>query len=144
MTVPSLLPSHLFILVLVLVIWGVNYMCSILHVRGEEHDASTGSESLGGDVGGELSADNTRVAVLADDLTPDDSVVGLVLVAVVGVTHSTLGLGAVHVSDALAQVVLTLGGALHTINGDESNVGMGVLERSAVTEDGGLLVETVR
>lgn len=65
-----------------------------LYRRGVEHDANRGAERLGGERGGELGADDTRVAVRAGDLAPDDADLG---------AADLLG-ATVNVGDLLAEV----------------------------------------
>ena len=61
---------------------------------GVEHNSEGGTHSSGREIFGELSSNETVVAVRLDDSTPDSSELGVV--------SNTLGL--INVSDSLAEV----------------------------------------
>jgi len=86
-----------------------------LDVAGVQHDAHGGTESLGGQVHGELGADRTVGSVRPGDAAPDHAEAAAVL----------LSLGLEDVGDALAHVELGRLLILHTL--DVHDVGVAVL-----------------
>lgn len=103
-----------------------------LDARGVEHDTNASSESLRGDVVGELGTNDTRVTVRAGDAAPDDADLG---------ATNLLG-GLVDVSDTLAEVELGLLGLLDTLDLDEGGVALGNALRALVAHDPSLDVKT--
>jgi len=101
----------------------------ISDVGREHHDTERGAEALGRQVGAELSADESVVAVGAGNLAPDRADLVALLVSL---SH------AVHVRNTLAQVVERLGAVSDTLKLENACVGDVVALHAAVAGVNGL------
>lgn len=97
------------------------------------HHTDGSTKGLGGKVGAELSLDDTVTTVGAGDTTPDNTDLAAV----------DLTLGAIDVSDALAQVELSILRSLNTLDLNERGVLVLVALGTLVAQNTALAVQAV-
>jgi len=95
-----------------------------LYRRGVEHDTNRSTKRLGGKGSAELGTDDTRVAVRAGDLAPNDADLGA----------ADLLLALVDVGYSLAEVEVGGVGVVNTLNLDQTGLGVGDVPATLVAE----------
>lgn len=95
-----------------------------LYRRGVQHDTNGSTERLGGERGGELGADDARVAVGTGDLAPDNADLGA----------PDLLLAPVDKGDLLAKVEVGGVGVVDTLDLDQAGTRVSGVTRALVAQ----------